>query len=99
MAYESVRALLNACKSDGQPLYAVICKVILAESGLSEDASRAEMRRAVAGYGCHQRWDTVQPTVLASGFAGGDAAKVEAAAAAGASVQRWILCCCDSRST
>ena len=45
MAYESVRALLNACKSEGQPLYAVILQSDLAESGLSEEASRAEMRR------------------------------------------------------
>ena len=51
MAYESVRALLNACKSEGQPLYAVILQSDLAESGLSEEASRAEMRRL-----CHQRW-------------------------------------------
>lgn len=83
MAYESVRALLNACKSEGQPLYAVILQSDLAESGLSEEASRAEMRRLwqvmVAtsdGYHAADR--------SASGFAGGDAAKVEAAAAAGA---------------
>ena len=83
MAYESVRALLNACKSEGQPLYAVILQSDLAESGLSEEASRAEMRRLwqvmVAtsdGYRAADR--------SASGCAGGDAAKVEAAAAAGA---------------
>ena len=83
MAYESVRALLNACKSEGQPLYAVILQSDLAESGLSEEASRAEMRRLwqvmVAtsdGYRAADRSD--------SGFTGGDAAKVEAAAAAGA---------------
>ena len=83
MAYESVRALLNACKSEGQPLYAVILQSDLAESGLSEEASRAEMRRlgqvmvaASDGYRAAER--------AASGFAGGDAAKVEAAAAAGA---------------
>ena len=83
MAYESVRALLNACKSEGQPLYAVILQSDLAESGLSEEASRAEMRRLwqvmVAtsdGYRAADR--------SASGFAGGDAAKVETAAAAGA---------------
>lgn len=83
MAYESVRALLNACKSEGQPLYAVILQSDLAESGLSEEASRAEMRRlwqvmvaTIDGYRATDR--------SASGFAGGDAAKVEAAAAAGA---------------
>ena len=83
MAYESVRALLNACKSEGQPLYAVILQSDLAESGLSEEASRAEMRRL---------WQVMvatsdgyrAPDRSASGFAGGDAAKVEAAAAAGA---------------
>lgn len=83
MAYESVRALLNACKSEGQPLYAVILQSDLAESGLSEEASRAEMRllwqvmvATSDGYRATDR--------SASGFAGGDAAKVEAAAAAGA---------------
>ena len=83
MAYESVRALLNACKSEGQPLYAVILQSDLAESGLSEEASRAEMRRLwqvmVATSDGYRATDR-----SASGFAGGDAAKVEAAAAAGA---------------
>ena len=83
MAYESVRALLNACKSEGQPLYAVILQSDLAESGLSEEVSRAEMRRLwqvmVATSDGYRATDR-----SASGFAGGDAAKVEAAAAAGA---------------
>lgn len=82
MSYSSVRALLNACKAEGRPLYEVILRSDLQESGLTETESRARMRRL---------WQVMAETSAnycgadrsASGFAGGDAAKVEAAAAAG----------------
>ena len=82
MSYSSVRALLNACKAEGRPLYEVILRSDLQESGLTETESRARMRRL---------WQVMTETSAnycgadrsASGFAGGDAAKVEAAAAAG----------------
>ena len=83
MSFSSVRALLDACKAEGRPLYEVILRSDLAESGLTEAESRAAMRRL---------WGVMVKTSenyrgsdrSASGFAGGDAAKVEAAAAAGA---------------
>lgn len=82
MSYTSVREMLNACKANGKPLYEVILESDLAESGLSRAASEAEMRRL---------WAVMSQTSAdyracdrsMSGFAGGDAAKMEAAAAGG----------------
>lgn len=82
MAYTSIRAMLAACKSEGRPLYEMILQSDLSESGLSEQESRKEMRRL---------WQVMVQTSdnyrakdrSSSGFAGGDAAKVEAAADAG----------------
>ena len=82
MAYTSVRDLLNACKTSGIPMDEMILRSDLGESGLTEEESRAEMRRL---------WKVMTETSRnyraedrsASGFAGGDAAKVEKAAAAG----------------
>ena len=97
MSFSSVRALLDACKAEGRPLYEVILRSDLAESGLTEAESRAAMRRL---------WGVMVKTSenyrgsdrSASGFAGGDAAKVEAAAAAGGAVQRRLLCAGHCRS-
>ena len=47
MSFSSVRALLDACKAEGRPLYEVILRSDLAESGLTEAESRATMRRAI----------------------------------------------------
>lgn len=82
MAYTSVRDLLNACKTEGSSLDEVILRSDLAESGLTEEESHAQMRHL---------WQVMTETSRnyraedrsASGFAGGDAAKVEQAAAAG----------------
>lgn len=82
MAYTSVRELLNACKSEGERLDEVILRSDLGESGLTEEESRAQMRRL---------WQVMVETSRnyraedrsTSGFAGGDAAKVEKAAASG----------------
>lgn len=82
MAYTSIRALLCACKSEGRPLYEMILQSDLGESGLTEAQSRAKMRQlwrvmvqTSDGYRAQDR--------SSSGFAGGDAAKVEAAAGRG----------------
>ena len=45
MSYSSVRAMLNACKQNNQPLWEVILQSDLLESGLSRTQSLAEMRR------------------------------------------------------
>ena len=82
MSYSSVRAMLNACKQNNQPLWEVILQSDLLESGLSRTQSLAEMRRL---------WQVMVQTSdnycgtdrSNSGFAGGDAAKVDAAAAGG----------------
>lgn len=82
MAYTSVRDLLNACKTEGTCLDELILRSDLAESGLTEEESRAQM---------HRLWQVMTETSRnyrpedrsASGFAGGDAVKVEQASAAG----------------
>ncbi len=82
MAYTSVRDLLNACKTENASLDQVILRSDLGESGLTEEESRAQMRHL---------WQVMTETSRnyraedrsASGFAGGDAAKVEKASAAG----------------
>lgn len=82
MAYTSVRDLLNACKTEGTCLDELILRSDLAESGLTEEESRAQM---------HRLWQVMTETSRnyrpedrsASGFAGGDAAKVEQASTAG----------------
>lgn len=82
MAYQSVREMIAACKASGRPLAEIILESDLAESGLTREASEAQMRRL---------WHVMRHTSdgycaddrSASGFAGGDAAKVEQAARAG----------------
>ena len=83
MSYTSVREMLNACKANGKPLYEVILESDLAESGLSRAASEAEMRRLWAVM-CQTSADYRACDRSMSGFAGGDAAKMETAAASGA---------------
>ena len=83
MAFSSVHEMIDLCKESGKPLYEVILESDLAESGLTRAESEAEM---------HHLWQVMVQTSdnycgadrSASGFAGGDAAKVNAAAARGA---------------
>lgn len=82
MAFSSVHEMIDLCKESGKPLYEVILESDLAESGLTRAESEAEM---------HRLWSVMQATSddycgadrSMSGFAGGDAAKVSAAAAQG----------------
>lgn len=75
--------MVELCKESGKPLYEVILESDLAESGLTRAESEAEM---------HRLWAVMRSTSdgycgadrSMSGFAGGDAAKVSAAAAQGA---------------
>lgn len=83
MAFSSVCDMVELCKESGKPLYEVILESDLAESGLTRAESEAEM---------HRLWAVMRSTSdgycgtdrSMSGFAGGDAAKVSAAAAQGA---------------
>ena len=82
MAFSSVHEMIDLCKESGKPLYEVILESDLAESGLTRAESEAEM---------HRLWAVMRATSdgycgadrSMSGFAGGDAAKVNAAAARG----------------
>ena len=82
MAFSSVHEMIDLCKESSKPLYEVILESDLAESGLTRAESEAEM---------HRLWAVMQATSdgycgadrSMSGFAGGDAAKVNAAAARG----------------
>ena len=82
MAYSSVNAMLNVSRQDNQPLWDVILQSDLLESGLTRPQSLAEM---------HHLWQVMVQTSdnycgadrSASGFAGGDAAKVAEAEARG----------------
>ena len=82
MAFSSVHEMIDLCKESGKPLYEVILESDLAESGLTRAESEAEM---------HRLWAVMQATSdgycgadrSMSGFANGDAAKVNAAAARG----------------
>lgn len=82
MAYPSVKAMLNASRQNNQPLWDVILQSDLLESGLTRAQSLAEM---------HHLWQVMVQTSdnycgkdrSASGFAGGDAAKVADAEARG----------------
>ena len=82
MAFSSVHEMVELCKSTGKPLFELILESDLAESGLTRAESEAEM---------HRLWSVMQATSdgycgadrSMSGFAGGDAAKVSAAAAQG----------------
>lgn len=75
MAYSSVKAMLNVSRQNNQPLWDVILQSDLLESGLTRTQSLAEM---------HHLWQVMVQTSdnycgadrSASGFAGGDAAKV-----------------------
>ena len=80
MAYSSVNAMLNVSRQNNQPLWDVILQSDLLESGLTRPQSLAEM---------HHLWQVMVQTSdnycgadrSASGFAGGDAAKVAEAEA------------------
>ena len=80
MSFSSIREMLQACQESRQPLYEVILESDLAESGLTRAESEAEM---------HRLWSVMRATSdgycgadrSMSGFVGGDAAKVEQAAA------------------
>lgn len=82
MAYFSVNAMLNVSRQNNQPLWDVILQSDLLESGLTRPQSLAEM---------HHLWQVMVQTSdnycgadrSASGFAGGDAAKVAEAEARG----------------
>ena len=82
MAYSSVNAMLNVSRQNNQPLWDVILQSDLLESGLTRPQSLAEM---------HHLWQVMMQTSdnycgtdrSASGFAGGDAAKVAEAEARG----------------
>ena len=82
MAYSSVNAMLNVSRQNNQPLWDVILQSDLLESGLTRPQSLAEM---------HHLWQVMVQTSdnycgadrSASGFAGGDAAKVAEAEARG----------------
>lgn len=82
MAYSSVNAMLNVSRQNNQPLWDVILQSDLLESGLTRPQSLAEM---------HHLWQVMVQTSdnycgadrSASGFAGGDAAKVAEAEAHG----------------
>lgn len=82
MAFSSVHEMVELCKSTGKPLFELILESDLAESGLTRAESEADM---------HRLWSVMQATSddycgadrSMSGFAGGDAAKVSAAAAQG----------------
>ena len=82
MAYSSVNAMLNVSRQNNQPLWDVILQSDLLESGLTHPQSLAEM---------HHLWQVMVQTSdnycgadrSASGFAGGDAAKVAEAEARG----------------
>ena len=82
MAYSSVKAMLNVIRQNNQPLWDVILQSDLLESGLTRPQSLAEM---------HHLWQVMVQTSdnycgadrSASGFAGGDAAKVAEAEARG----------------
>lgn len=82
MAYSSVKAMLNVSRQNNQPLWDVILQSDLLESGLTRPQSLAEM---------HHLWQVMVQTSdnycgadrSASGFAGGDAAKVAEAEALG----------------
>lgn len=82
MAYSSVKAMLNVSRQNNQPLWDVILQSDLLESGLTRPQSLAEM---------HHLWQVMVQTSdnycgadrSASGFAGGDAAKVVEAEARG----------------
>ena len=82
MAYSSVKAMLNVSRQNNQPLWDVILQSYLLESGLTRPQSLAEM---------HHLWQVMVQTSdsycgadrSASGFAGGDAAKVAEAEARG----------------
>lgn len=82
MAYSSIKAMLNVSRQNNQPLWDVILQSDLLESGLTRTQSLAEM---------HHLWQVMVQTSdnycgadrSASGFAGGDAAKVAEAEARG----------------
>ena len=90
MAFSSVHEMIDLCKESGKPLYEVILESDLAESGLTRAESEAEM---------HRLWAVMRPTSdgycgadrSMSGFVGGDAAKVEQAAAReGSFAWEWL---------
>ena len=83
MSYTSISSMLGAAQSSGRPLYAVICDDDCRENGYTPEYSRRQiellwdaMRQSSAQYNADDRSN--------SGFIGGDAAKLRAAADRGA---------------
>lgn len=83
MSYTSISSMLGAAQSSGRPLYAVICDDDCRENGYTPEYSRRQiellwdaMRQSSAQYNADDRSN--------SGFIGGDAAKLRAAADSGA---------------
>ena len=83
MSYTSISSMLGAAQSSGRPLYAVICDDDCRENGYTPEYSRRQiellwdaMRQSSAQYNADDRSN--------SGFIGGDAAKLRAAAGSGA---------------
>ena len=97
MAYSSVKAMLNVSRQNNQPLWDVILQSDLLESGLTRPQSLAEM---------HHLWQVMVQTSdnycgadrSASGFAGGDAAKVAEAEARGQLLSLLLSSPGDGRS-
>ena len=90
MSFSSIREMLQACQESRLPLYEVILESDLAESGLTRAESEAEM---------HRLWSVMRATSdgycgadrSMSGFVGGDAAKMEQAAAReGSFAWEWL---------
>ncbi len=83
MSFLSCEEMLNYARAAGCSLADAVLRSDLAESRLTEAASRAEMRRLwQAMQDASREYDPARRS--RSGLVGGDAAKVEAAAAAGA---------------
>lgn len=82
MAFDSVEALLHTAQEQGGALWETICRSDEAESGLTQEASRSQMRKL-----WQVMLDTSQNYHSAdrsnSGLIGGDAQKVREAAQAG----------------
>lgn len=91
MSFGSVRELLDACKRSDRPLYACILESDLAESGLTREASWAQMR-ALWRVMCDTSALYCSSDRSASGFAGGDAGRLQAAAEAGRLLGGDYLC-------
>lgn len=82
MAFDSIKAMLDAAKQAECPLHEIICRSDCAESGISEESSHRQM---------HHLWEVMKQTSADytasdrsnSGLSGGAAQKVQEAAQAG----------------